>query len=53
MILQVHDELILDVPIEEVEEVKILVKDKMENVCKLRVPLVVNVAVGKNWYEAK
>ena len=53
LILQVHDELILDVPIEEVEEVKILVKDKMENVCKLRVPLVVNVAVGKNWYEAK
>lgn len=53
LILQVHDELILDVPLEEVDEVKILVKEKMENVCKLRVPLVVNVAVGKNWYEAK
>lgn len=53
LILQVHDELILDVPRDEVEEVKLLVKEKMENVCKLRVPLVVNVAVGKNWYEAK
>lgn len=53
LILQVHDELILDVPENEVFEVKELLKATMENVVKLRVPLIVNVASGKTWYEAK
>lgn len=53
LILQVHDELILDVPLNEEETVKKLLKDCMENVVKLRVPLVVNVSSGKNWFEAK
>ena len=53
LILQVHDELILDVPAEEEENVKELLKSAMENVVELRVPLIVNVASGKNWYEAK
>lgn len=53
LILQVHDELILEVPREEEETVKQLLKECMENVVSLSVPLVVNVASGKNWYEAK
>ena len=53
LILQVHDELILDVPKEEEETVKKLLVDQMENVVQLRVPLVVNVSSGSNWYEAK
>jgi len=53
LILQVHDELILDVPREEEDEIKIMLKNIMENVVELKVPLTVNVASGKNWYEAK
>jgi DNA polymerase-1 len=49
MTLQVHDELVFEVPKSEVEEVKKLVCDKMENVHPLNVPLVVDVGVGKNW----
>jgi DNA polymerase-1 len=49
MTLQVHDELVFEVPEEEIEEVRTLVCDKMENVYPLRVPLVVDVGVGKNW----
>ena len=49
MTLQVHDELVFEVPESEVEEVRALVQDKMENVHPLRVPLVVDVGVGKNW----
>lgn len=51
IILQVHDELILDTPIEEVEQVKILLKNGMESAAKLRIPLTANVSVGKNWLE--
>ena len=53
ILLQVHDELILNVVKEEVKEVKKLVKDTMENIVKLDVPLEVSIAVGANWYEAK
>ena len=53
MILQVHDELILNVKHDELEIVKSLVKEEMENVFKLSVPLDVDVNLGKNWYEAK
>ncbi len=53
LILQVHDELILDVLQEEEVRVKELLKETMENVVQLRVPLIVNVESGKNWYEAK
>lgn len=53
LILQVHDELILDVPLAEEEEVKKIVKNCMENAVSLKIPLVVNVASGVNWYEAK
>lgn len=53
MLLQVHDELVLEVPKEELEEVKQLVKDCMEKACELSVPLVVDTCVGDNWMEAK
>ena len=53
IILQVHDELILNVKKDELEEVKALVKEEMENVLKLTVPLEVDINLGKTWYEAK
>jgi DNA polymerase-1 len=53
VIMQVHDELLLEVPENEIERVKELVKTEMENVYQLSVPLVVDVGVGKNWMEAK
>ena len=53
MIIQVHDELIFDVPKEELEKVKALVTDIMDNVTKLNVPLDVDINYGKNWAEAK
>ncbi|MGM9877579.1 MAG: DNA polymerase I [Bacilli bacterium] len=53
MLLQVHDELIFDVPKDEIEEVLNLVKNTMEEVYKLSVPLKVGISYGINWYEAK
>lgn len=53
MILQVHDELIFDIKIEEKEIVEQIVKDKMENVIKLSVPLKVSADYGTDWYETK
>lgn len=53
LVLQVHDELIIDCPEEEVEPVKNILQTEMENAVILRVPLTVEVGVGKNWYETK
>ena len=53
LIMQVHDELIIDTPTDEVEKVKKLLKEAMENVVKLEVPLIAEVGVGPNWLEAK
>ena len=53
MILQVHDELIFDVPQEELEKTKSLVKEFMENALQLDVPLLVDIKVGPNWYDAR
>ncbi len=49
MTLQVHDELVFEVPQGEVEELRLLVREQMENVHPLRVPLVAEVGVGPNW----
>lgn len=51
MILQIHDELIFEVPNEELPFVSQLVRTTMENVMPLRVPLVVDIHIGKNWKE--
>ena len=53
MLLQIHDELIFEVKEEEKEIVKEIVKEKMENAFKLSVPLVVDINMGKDLYEAK
>lgn len=53
MIIQVHDELVFDVPNNEKEKIEKIIKDIMENVCELSVPLNVEIAYGKNWREAK
>lgn len=53
IILQVHDELILNVYKDELEIVKKLVKDEMENAIELKVPLEVDINIGETWYEAK
>ena len=53
MLLQVHDELIFNVKKNELEKVKEIVKNIMENTIKLSVPLVVDIETGTNWYDAK
>ena len=52
LLVQVHDELDFSVPEDEVERLSALVREIMENVAKLRVPLVVDVQTGANWAEA-
>ena len=52
MLLQVHDELVFDVPISELDEVKKIVKSEMANAFTLDVPLLVDIGVGNNWLEA-
>jgi len=52
MLLQVHDELVFDVPKSELKELKIMVKREMENAFKLKVPLIVDLGEGKHWLEA-
>lgn len=53
MILQVHDELVFEVPVEELESARRLIKAMMEGVVKLAVPIKVEIKIGKNWYEAE
>lgn len=53
LILQVHDELIVDAPIDEADQVKSILKREMESAVRLRVPLEVELGEGKTWYEAK
>ncbi len=53
MILQVHDELVFEVPIEELDRARTLARSAMEGVAKLDVPIKVEMKVGKNWYEAE
>ncbi len=53
MILQVHDELVFEVPEKEKAKVERLVRDKMENVCEFKVPLKVSLGWGPTWADAK
>ncbi|MBK7752571.1 MAG: DNA polymerase I [Flavobacteriales bacterium] len=52
LLLQVHDELVFDTHNSETEELKVLVRDRMQGAMRLAVPLVVDMGVGKNWLEA-
>ena len=53
LVLQIHDELDLEVPASEIEAVSDLVRETMEDVAELKVPLIAEVSYGKNWAEAK
>ena len=53
LVLQVHDELIIDCPKDEANDVAEILKNEMENAVSLKVPLTVEVGVGQNWYETK
>ncbi|MDO5322150.1 MAG: DNA polymerase I [Bacteroidia bacterium] len=52
MVLQIHDELVLEVPVEEIEKVKNILVEQMEGVINLSVPLTVECSYGKTWLEA-
>ncbi len=52
MLLQVHDELVFEVPVSEAEQTGLLIKNIMETVATLTVPLIVEVGAGQNWAEA-
>lgn len=53
LVLQVHDELIIDTVIEEKEQVKEILKTSMENAANLKIPLKVELGEAKDWYDAK
>jgi DNA polymerase-1 len=53
IVLQIHDELLVEAPLDEKERVKEILVSEMENVCKLSVPLKVEAEEGKNWLAAK
>ena len=53
LILQVHDELIIEAPLDEADTVSKILAEEMENAVSLLVPLVVDMSKGDSWYEAK
>ena len=53
LLLQVHDELVVEAPAEEAEQAAALVREHMEGAAELSVPLVVEVGIGPNWVDAK
>ena len=53
IVLQVHDEMMIEAVLDEVDEVKDLIKQCMENACKLNVPLIAEVSEATNWYDCK
>jgi DNA polymerase-1 len=52
MIIQIHDELVFELPESEIEVAKTLIKNEMENAIKLSIPIKVDIGMGKNWLEA-
>jgi DNA polymerase-1 len=52
MLVQVHDELVFEIHKNELEKMKSLIKNEMENVYQLGIPLKVDMDVGLNWFEA-
>jgi DNA polymerase-1 len=51
LVLQVHDELVIEAHESEIEQIKIILKDCMENAIELKIPLTVDVASGKSWLD--
>ena len=52
LILQVHDELIVETPLEEANRALDIVKEEMENACRLSVRLSADAKIGKTWYDS-
>jgi DNA polymerase-1 len=53
LILQIHDELLIETHVDEIEEVKEILTDKMMHAASLRVPLYIDLHEGASWYDAK
>lgn len=53
LILQIHDELLIEAKLEEVDQVKAMLKEEMMNAAKLSIPLVIDMSTGESWYDAK
>ena len=53
IVLQVHDEMMIEAPIEEKEQIKEIIKQSMESAAKLKVPLIADISEAKNWYDCK
>lgn len=53
IVVQVHDELLVEAKNEEIEIVKMILKEEMEHAADLKVPLIADMSIGSNWYEAK
>ncbi len=53
LVLQVHDELVLDSPLDEAERAAAMLKEEMEHAVELSIPLTVEISSGKSWYDAK
>ena len=53
IVLQVHDEMMIEAPVEEKEEIKSILKQSMETAVKLNVPLIADISEAKNWYDCK
>ena len=53
LIMQVHDELIIEAPEKDKDEIAALLKETMEGACKMAVPFTVDVQYGKTWYDTK
>ncbi len=53
IVLQVHDEMMIEAPEEEIEEVKQITKTNMEQAATLKVPLIAEISIAKNWYDCK
>lgn len=53
IVLQVHDEMMIEAPVEEADIVKKIIKDEMESAIALKVPLIADVSEAENWYECK
>ena len=53
IVLQVHDEMMIEAPLNEAEKVKEIVKNEMESAIQLKIPLIAEVSEAENWYECK
>ena len=53
IVLQVHDEMMIEAPVEEAEQIKEIIKTQMEGAITLKVPLIADVSEAENWYECK